>query len=92
LFSISSDVIATTAQDENSSISIEKDRETTVPLNLSSGLAEDKRAKRPINDAETADLAKRVKTEQTEATDLSMKSSSSGSSQNRLGNHSVWTF
>lgn len=54
-------------------------------------MVEDKRAKRPNNDAETTELAKRVKTEQTEATDLSMKSSSSGSSQNRLGNHSVCT-
>ena len=85
-------IIGNPAQEGHNAVSSEKDRDSTAPLNLSSGIAEDKRTKRSNNDVETVDLAKRVKTEQTEATDLSMKSSSSGSSQLRLGNHSVVAF
>ena len=55
------------------------DKESPIPLNLSTDMVEDKASKRGnegVDDAIETDRLKRIKTEQTEATDLSMKSSS----------------
>lgn len=87
-FAITRHVVLT---DTTPSLNARRDKDPTIPLNLSADVADDKKAKRSPSESDNVDQdrMKRVKSEQTEATDLSMKNSATSNAQNRPGNNTV---